>query len=55
MPAVCLETHAIEGLGVSLGAFKMSTKIEPLDLDDAVRVSVLNDYEAWLGVEGNLG
>lgn len=36
MFAVCLETHAIEGLGISLGAFKMNTKIEALDLDNAV-------------------
>lgn len=37
------------------GAFKMNTKIEALDLDDAVRDSVLNDYEACLAVEENLG
>lgn len=50
MPAVCLETHAIVGLGISLGAFKVNTKIEALDLDNAVSFC-LNDYEACLGVE----
>lgn len=44
MPAVCLEMHATEGLGISLGALKMNTKIEALDLDNAVNFCV-----EWLG------